>query len=339
MAPSALKSRVRMVAKGGKFEGTAFIDVYDVRAVDRCTSLHQSQFCSADGGTRRINVREAVAKDQLQKLAERSAAKLPVIIGKAFAKKGKKTPAKNTTPQKVTRQVEVVVAVKGEAEVVAEGEGAENGVRSTTPNSTTSRPPLENMCVECKDCSKAFLFTTVEQEFFHEKGWAVPRQRCKECTQLKKARGAKSDATGQPVGSGAAGKGDSQPDATDVGGRGGRAGGKGDGRGNRKAGVCFGCGKSGHMSFNCPELGRNDGMSGKRGAAAGGKAKLATEKEGKQPGTAAAMQGEEGGKAASKGRQKEGGKRQRNEGLEEKLSFSRKAKAAREAAASVAVEL
>jgi len=38
----------------------------------------------------------------------------------------------------------------------------------------------------CADCSRAFTWTAGEQEFFHEKGFANPPKRCKECRQAKK---------------------------------------------------------------------------------------------------------------------------------------------------------
>ena len=38
----------------------------------------------------------------------------------------------------------------------------------------------------CADCRQDFTWTAGEQEFFHEKGFANPPKRCKECRQAKK---------------------------------------------------------------------------------------------------------------------------------------------------------
>ncbi len=39
----------------------------------------------------------------------------------------------------------------------------------------------------CKDCSKEFVFTEGEQEFYKEKGLSNEPQRCPDCRKAKKA--------------------------------------------------------------------------------------------------------------------------------------------------------
>ncbi|NLW19710.1 MAG: cytochrome C551 [Candidatus Cloacimonetes bacterium] len=38
----------------------------------------------------------------------------------------------------------------------------------------------------CKDCSREFVFTEGEQEFYQEKGFTNEPQRCPECRKAKK---------------------------------------------------------------------------------------------------------------------------------------------------------
>jgi len=38
----------------------------------------------------------------------------------------------------------------------------------------------------CKDCSKEFVFTVGEQEFYKEKGFTNEPQRCPDCRKVKK---------------------------------------------------------------------------------------------------------------------------------------------------------
>ena len=40
----------------------------------------------------------------------------------------------------------------------------------------------------CRDCSKPFLFTVGEQEFYKQKGFENEPTRCPECAKAKKAR-------------------------------------------------------------------------------------------------------------------------------------------------------
>lgn len=40
----------------------------------------------------------------------------------------------------------------------------------------------------CKDCSKEFVFTEGEQEFYQEKGLTNEPQRCPDCRKAKKTQ-------------------------------------------------------------------------------------------------------------------------------------------------------
>lgn len=48
----------------------------------------------------------------------------------------------------------------------------------------------------CVDCGGNFCFSVAEQRFFEEKGYAVAKSRCKECTAAKKARFGESSGKG-----------------------------------------------------------------------------------------------------------------------------------------------
>ena len=94
-----LLPHVRLVLKDGEFKGTAFVDMHGWDAVDRGVALHQSHFKAADGSKRRINVREAVSKTQLESLAERSKAKRGQVLAKAYAGKTKAAPVPERRPK------------------------------------------------------------------------------------------------------------------------------------------------------------------------------------------------------------------------------------------------
>lgn len=47
----------------------------------------------------------------------------------------------------------------------------------------------------CADCGQDFVWTAGEQEFFHEKGFANPPKRCKDCRRAKKEQ--RGDGGGQ----------------------------------------------------------------------------------------------------------------------------------------------
>ncbi len=46
---------------------------------------------------------------------------------------------------------------------------------------------MEDKKIVCKDCSKEFIFTVGEQEFYQEKGFTNDPVRCKECRDKRKA--------------------------------------------------------------------------------------------------------------------------------------------------------
>lgn len=47
---------------------------------------------------------------------------------------------------------------------------------------------FEDKTLVCKDCSKEFIFTSREQEFYAEKGFQNEPSRCKECRDQKKSQ-------------------------------------------------------------------------------------------------------------------------------------------------------
>ncbi|KAG5182020.1 putative zinc-binding domain-containing protein, partial [Tribonema minus] len=54
----------------------------------------------------------------------------------------------------------------------------------------------------CKDCQCIFIFTVGEQEFYAEKGFEGPPQRCRDCRQAKKTRFEGGGGGGAAAGSG-----------------------------------------------------------------------------------------------------------------------------------------
>jgi hypothetical protein len=48
--------------------------------------------------------------------------------------------------------------------------------------------PMPDKTLVCKDCSKEFVFTEGEQEFYKEKGLQNEPQRCPDCRKAKKAQ-------------------------------------------------------------------------------------------------------------------------------------------------------
>lgn len=47
---------------------------------------------------------------------------------------------------------------------------------------------FDDKTLVCKDCSKEFVFTAREQEFYASKGFQNEPLRCKECRDLKKSQ-------------------------------------------------------------------------------------------------------------------------------------------------------
>jgi len=66
------------------------------------------------------------------------------------------------------------------------------------PNLSNLPPPPANRELECRDCTRNFLFEVGEQEHFAKKGFDTPR-RCKPCRALNKA---KSNGKGKGKGKG-----------------------------------------------------------------------------------------------------------------------------------------
>lgn len=46
---------------------------------------------------------------------------------------------------------------------------------------------FQDQTLKCKDCGKDFVWTASEQEFYQQKGFQNPPQRCADCRQAKKA--------------------------------------------------------------------------------------------------------------------------------------------------------
>ena len=45
---------------------------------------------------------------------------------------------------------------------------------------------MQDQTLTCKDCSKQFVWTAGEQEFYQQKGFTNPPSRCPDCRKLKK---------------------------------------------------------------------------------------------------------------------------------------------------------
>jgi CxxC-x17-CxxC domain-containing protein len=58
---------------------------------------------------------------------------------------------------------------------------------------------MEDRILNCKDCGNEFAFTTREQQFFAEKGFANQPQRCRECRQSRRAQGSDSRSGPRPA--------------------------------------------------------------------------------------------------------------------------------------------
>ena len=229
LSAAAVAPSVRLVLKNGAFGGVAFVDVHDWSKIKPALALHQSILRCADGATRRINVREAVSKEQLAQLAERSKSKRGVVLAKAFASKGRKTGSLAPPPAPQASASSAGSEAKPRAEKTegnGEGEGGDGGVggggdgggggggggedeeedetvaacirwaeREAAREAAaaavgeggghTRTSEREDMSVRCKDCTRSFIFSVAEQEFFLAKEWRIPRLRCKTCTQVR----------------------------------------------------------------------------------------------------------------------------------------------------------
>jgi ferredoxin len=300
LSAAELAPSVRLIQKDGKFSGTAFVDVLGWDAVDRGVALHQTRLkASADGASRRINVREAVSKDHLQKISERSQAGRGVVLAKAYSGKKKAVPPPSFEPPAASvaesddgsgggdddeATLRTATGVLGKDRRGREIMGKldpQRARKAIESELLAKRRELADMTVTCKDCAQDFVFTVIEQEFFLEREWQIPRTRCKACSTAKKAkpRGKAADAAVGVESGGEAGGGrgaDAGGRASGGAGGGGRGGGgRGKGGGGKGGGgkggggkaldntkkanngaahmACFNCGQAGHLANGCPE--------------------------------------------------------------------------------------
>ena len=168
---SALLPSVRLVLKDGKFTGTAFVDMSDWETLDAGLALHQTVFTCADGSTRKINVREAVSKAQLELLGERAKTKEAAMP--------EETPAQSVVQGELGRDRKGKVVV-GEVDPQRKRKALEGAYLE-------ARRELRDLACTCKTCDRPFVFTVAEQEFFAAQGWPIPRPRCKACSTSKKS--------------------------------------------------------------------------------------------------------------------------------------------------------
>ena len=168
---SALLPSVRLVLKDGKFTGTAFVDMSDWETLDAGLALHQTAFTCADGSTRKINVREAVSKAQLELLGERAKTKEAAMP--------EETPAQSVVQGELGRDRKGKVVV-GEVDPQRKRKALEGAYLE-------ARRELRDLACTCKTCDRPFVFTVAEQEFFAAQGWPIPRPRCKACSTSKKS--------------------------------------------------------------------------------------------------------------------------------------------------------
>jgi hypothetical protein len=128
-------------------------------------------FTCADGSTRKINVREAVSKAQLELLGERAKTK--------EAATPEKTPAQSVVQGELGRDRKGKVVV-GEVDPQRKRKALEGAYLE-------ARRELRDLACTCKTCDRPFVFTVAEQEFFAAQGWPIPRPRCKACSTSKKS--------------------------------------------------------------------------------------------------------------------------------------------------------
>jgi hypothetical protein len=193
LSAAAVAPSVRLVYKNGSFGGVAFVDVRDWSKIKPALALHQSSLRCADGAARRINVREAVSKEDLAKLAERSTSKRGVVLAKAFGSKGQKTgsrvpPAAQASASDDGKEVKAR-AEEGDDDGEGEGGGGGGGggggeaededetvaacirwaEREAEREAAMAKTgeggggTREDMRVRCKDCTHDFIFSVVEQ--------------------------------------------------------------------------------------------------------------------------------------------------------------------------------
>ena len=236
---TALLPSVRLVLKDGKFTGTAFVDMSDWETLDAGLSLHQTAFTCADGSTRKINVREAVSKAQLELLGERAKTK------------------EAATPEKTQSVVQGELGRDRKGRVVVGEVDPQRKRKALEGAYLEARRELRDLACTCKTCDRPFVFTVAEQEFFAAQGWPIPRPRCKACSTSKKS-GTKRAAdpaanhlrTDAPPKKPRLDTPPEKPPAV------GTSGGAGKAEATRSASVatqlsCFLCGQMGHVAKAC----------------------------------------------------------------------------------------
>ena len=256
-AVDELMPSVRLVHKDGKFAGTAFVDMRDWASADAAIALHQAKFRCADGSARRVNVREAMSKEQLAKLGETGRARDKATPQKA--RKGKKYAGEGAVEESTGDGVTGALGTDRRGRTIVGELDPQRKRKQLESEYLKKRRELQDMQCTCRDCNAPFIFSVFEQEFFLAKDWAIPRQRCKACSTAKKAK---------PRGGGDKGTGDkgtsekltSTPPASRK-----SSGSDDDGNGARAGGSfrCHACGQAGHTRAECPKLGRE--MVGDKG--------------------------------------------------------------------------
>ncbi len=57
---------------------------------------------------------------------------------------------------------------------------------------------FEDRTLVCQDCGRDFIFTSGEQEFYHEKGFENEPKRCKECRNMRRSGGSRNGGNRAP---------------------------------------------------------------------------------------------------------------------------------------------
>jgi hypothetical protein len=183
------------------------------------------------------------------------------------------------TEDEVSDEEVVVPTTEKEIEVVEEEteEAEDTEARGKKRSASEDDAPVDkadgngtykDKTLSCRECEADFIFSSEEQDFFHEKGYTNEPVRCKECRAAKKARmdGDQGAQRGGGRGRGGAltcyncqGEGHMSRDCPEPNNGGGRGAG-----GDRGPMTCYNCQGEGHMSRDCPQP--RSGGGGGRGA-------------------------------------------------------------------------